>query len=110
MATKNKDHTGATRALLTRVLEAATKIEYPSDKERDFRVAVMKRLQVVAELPQLGEEALQERAADVRQFEAVARIDRPNPEERAFRELVMGKLGVAFGLKAMRGVSLIPSK
>lgn len=110
MPAKNKDHTAITRAQLTRVLEAATRIEYPTEKERDFRVAVMKRLPAVAELPQLGEEAVQERAIDVRSFEAVAKIERPNEEERAFRELVMSKLGVAFGLKAMRNVSLVPAK
>lgn len=108
--TKTKNHTAITRAQLTRVLEAATRIEYPTDKERDFRVAVMKRMPAVAELTQLGEEAVQERAIDVRSFDAVAKIARPNPEERAFRDLVMGKLAVAFGLKAMRTVSLVPVK
>ncbi len=110
MAPKIKNHTGATRALLTRTLEAMARVEYPNDKERDFRVAVMKRLPAVAELPQLGDEALQERAADVRALEAACKIERPNDEERAFRLLVMGKLAVAFSLKAMRGVSLIPAK
>lgn len=108
--TKTKNHTAITRSQLTRVLEAATRIEYPTDKERDFRVAVMKRLPAVAELPQLGDEAVQERAIDVRSFEAVAKIERPNEEERAFRDLVMGKLAVAFSLKALRNTTLVPAK
>ena len=109
MAPKKQNHTGATRALLTRTLEAMARVEYPNDKERDFRVAVMKRLPAVAELPQLGEEALQERAADVRALEAACKIERPNEEERAFRLLVMGKLAVAVGLKAIRSVTVVPA-
>lgn len=106
MATKPKNNTMQLRSQLSRVLEAISRIEYPNEVEKDFRLGVLKRIPLAADLPAVSDEDQQTRAYDIRDLASACAISHPTPDERAARGMIIGKLSAAFKLAELRKVSV----
>ncbi|HTJ77972.1 MAG TPA: hypothetical protein VL357_03175 [Rariglobus sp.] len=106
MPAKPKNNTMQLRSQLSRVLEAISRIEYPSDIERDFRLGVLKRIPLAADLPVVSDEDQQTRAYDIRDLTSACAIAHPTPEERAARAMIIGKLSASFKLAELRKTTL----
>lgn len=90
---ESKEHAG-----LVRDIVAACKVSHPSDNDRAFRIALMKRAD--KEAPTMEVHHIR------RLHEAACEIEYPEPQEQAFREAMAAHLAQHHRLKELRAYTI----